>query len=45
MEFTEEKKELMRIDVNVEKMPIIFFGSEKKKRALEKKILSQVNLM
>ena len=38
MEFTEEKKELMRIDVNVEKMPIIFFGSEKKKRALEKKI-------
>jgi hypothetical protein len=34
----EEKKELMRIDVNIEKMPIVFFGSEKKKRALEKKI-------
>ena len=28
----------MRIDVNIEKMPIVFFGSEKKKRALEKKI-------
>ena len=38
MEPIEEKKELMRIDVNIEKMPIVFFGSEKKKRALEKKI-------
>jgi hypothetical protein len=38
MEFTEEKKELMRIDVNIEKMPIVFFGSKQKKRALEKKI-------
>jgi hypothetical protein len=38
MEFTEEKKELMRIDVNIEKMPVVFFGSEKKKKALEKKI-------
>jgi len=38
MEQIEERKELMRIDVNIEKMPIVFFGSEKKKRALEKKI-------
>ena len=38
MEPMEEKKELMRIDVNIEKMPVVFFGSEKKKRALEKKI-------
>ena len=38
MEQTEEKKELMRIDVNIEKMPIVFFGSKEKKRALEKKI-------
>lgn len=37
MELT-EKKELMRIDVNIEKMPIVFFGSKEKKRALEKKI-------
>jgi len=35
---SEEKKELMRIDVNIEKMPIVFFGSKEKKRALEKKI-------
>jgi len=34
----EEKKELIRIDVNIEKMPIVFFGSKEKKRALEKKI-------
>ncbi len=34
----ENKKELTRIDVNIEKMPIIFFGSKEKKRALEKKI-------
>lgn len=34
----ENKKELMRIDVNIEKMPIVFFGSKEKKRALEKKI-------
>jgi len=33
-----EKKDLMRIDVNIEKMPIVFFGSQKKKKALEKKI-------
>ena len=38
MEPIEEKKDLMRIDVNIEKMPIVFFGSQKKKRALEKKI-------
>ena len=38
MEQMEEKKDLMRIDVNIEKMPIVFFGSKKKKRALEKKI-------
>ena len=38
MEPIEEKKELMRIDVNIEKMPIVFFGSKQKKRALEKKI-------
>ncbi|MEK6552731.1 MAG: replication initiator protein A [Bacteroidota bacterium] len=38
MELAKEKKELMRIDVNIEKMPVVFFGSEKKKRALEKKI-------
>lgn len=34
----EEKKALMRIDVNIEKMPIVFFGSKEKKRALEKRI-------
>lgn len=34
----EEEKELMRIDVNIEKMPIVFFGTKQKKRALEKKI-------
>lgn len=33
-----EKKELMRIDVNIEKMPVIFFGSPTKKKALEKRI-------
>ena len=38
MEPITEKKELMRIDVNIEKMPIVFFGSKQKKRALEKKI-------
>ncbi len=37
-ELMEEKKELMRIDVNIEKMPVVFFGSKEKKRALEKKI-------
>ncbi len=35
---TIKEKELMRIDVNIEKMPIVFFGSKQKKRALEKKI-------
>ncbi len=30
----------MRIDVNIEKMPIFFFGTEEKKKALEKKIAS-----
>jgi hypothetical protein len=34
----ENKKELVRIDVNIERMPIVFFGSKEKKRALEKKI-------
>ncbi len=34
----ENKKELTRIDVNIEKMPIVFFGSKEKKKALEKKI-------
>ncbi len=34
----ENNKELMRIDVNIEKMPIIFFGAKEKKGALEKKI-------
>ncbi len=34
----EEKKELMRIDVNIEKMPIFFFGSKEKKEILEKQI-------
>lgn len=34
----EEEKGLMRIDVNIEKMPIVFFGSKEKKRALEKQI-------
>jgi len=38
VESIEEKKDLMRIDVNIEKMPIVFFGSEKKKKALEKRI-------
>lgn len=36
----EEKKELTRIDVNIEKMPIIFFGTKEKKRALEKQIFA-----
>jgi hypothetical protein len=35
---TIKEKGLMRIDVNIEKMPIVFFGSKEKKRALEKKI-------
>ena len=26
----ENKKELMRIDVNIEKMPFVFFGSKEK---------------
>ena len=38
MEPIEEKKELMRIDVNIEKMPIVFFGSKEKKEALERQI-------
>ncbi len=36
----EKKKELTRIDVNIEKMPIIFFGTKEKKRALEKQIFA-----
>lgn len=35
---TIKEKGLMRIDVNIEKMPIVFFGSKEKRRALEKKI-------
>lgn len=34
----EERKDLIRIDVNIEKMPVIFFGPAAKKRALEKQI-------
>lgn len=35
---TIKEKGLMRIDVNIERMPLVFFGSKEKKRALEKKI-------
>lgn len=33
-----EKKGLIRVDVNIEKMPVFFFGSTAKKKALEKQI-------
>lgn len=34
----ESKKDLMRIDVNIEKMPIVFFGSKEKRESLERQI-------
>lgn len=35
-----QKKDLIRIDVNIEKMPVFFFGNKEKKQALEKQIFS-----